>query len=101
MTTLADQDTMTPTAVEAGLERLQLLTRSIADHQAAMVRSGQERRDLMLRLNRTGSVSYRRIAEVVGLATSRVITELHRAREEAGILDEPHPGWNRQANGES
>lgn len=88
--------TRTDEAVERGLDRLVALTNEIADHQKAMAKAGRERRRLMLRLNRgPGRVSYRRIADVVGLATSRVISEMQKARDEAGLVDEPHPGWAR------
>lgn len=76
--------------VAESLDEVTALTEQMAAHLAAAVDLGERRRTLMLRLNREGFVSYRRLAAVSDLTLSRVIALLKKAREEQGITA-PHP----------
>ena len=82
--------TLTEKQVTVGLDDVRSLTDDIAEHQRQAVALGEERRRLMLTLNREGMVSYRRLARVTDLTLSRIIDQLKKAREELGI-DAPHP----------
>lgn len=90
MTTTAPA-TMTPRSVEQGLARLQQISNDMAAMRESIEALGHERRHLMLRLNRSGRQSYATLREHAGINQARVNSELAKAREEAGVADEPHP----------
>lgn len=72
------------------LRRARTLTEQMGAATEKRKNLGAERRALLLDLNRNYRVSYKRLAHDTGLSPSRLVQEIAKAKEEAGVT-EVHP----------
>ena len=92
MAVMATHDVMQEDRQELVAE-VNALTAAIADNAAVQARLALRRRRLLFRLNREHAMTYRELREATGIASSSLIGQIRRAREEEGA--ERLPGGRR------